>query len=134
MAYELHIRPKAFDYDDSSTHISLQHFQDAVEQLDDCRLHPKYEIVSVNAATGEEIRIGPRRPAAEVLFPGRKRWLWSSSPEWIPVFFLSGGSISFKAAFDPDDRDHPVRKIATQLANQLNCIIVGDDGETYGWQ
>ncbi len=133
MAYELHIKPHGHDYGDPSTHISAEDFRAAVAMLPDCRCRDRAETVGRNPATGEEIRIATRGVVAEVRFPGRKGWFRATPAEWIEVFHLGGGAISFKAAFDPDDPADPVRRNAARLARRLQCTIEGDDGETYEW-
>jgi hypothetical protein len=133
MAYELHIQSPDHDDDDAATHVTTEAFAEAVGTIADCRLATGMDTLAVNPATGEKIRIEDPHPRAEVLFPGRKGWLRSTPAEWIAVFWYREGDISFKAAFDLDDPEDPVRVIAAELARKLGCRIVGDDGEEYSW-
>ena len=121
MAYELHMKPPGYDHDDPSTHLALEDFQVAVAKIEDCRLHED----SANSDF----------PYAEVFFPGYRQWLVFKYPaEWLPVFCYGCGTVSFKAAFDIEDPDDPVRRAAAKLANLLGCRIKGDGGELYSWE
>lgn len=106
MAYELHMKPPGYDHNDPSTRLSHEDSQAAVAKIEGCRLHE-------DSANSEF-------PYAEVFFPSRRQWLVFKYPaEWLPVFCYGCGTVSFKAAFDVEDPDDPVRRAAVKLANQL---------------
>lgn len=111
MAYVLHIK--------RSSPISVDEWLAAVESIDDLRIDGS-DSVATNPLTGKVVRISGS--------PGTAAWWFSEPKEWIKVFWLRRGEISFKA----NGWDNTIiREIALALAGNLKAEIVGDEGETY---
>lgn len=127
MAYELHIERAGKD-------ISQEEWESAVRYTEGMRFSSG-DAVAVNPTTGEEIRIlaGPNEDA-DVLFETRGFLGFGRKKEWIRVFRLSNGRISFKGTPSVESPKDPVHRAAVLLASALGASIVGDEGETYEWK
>ena len=114
MGYEIHIENQ------SGEPLDLEDWKSVVDKTDGLKLDDDGQSVT-NPATGEVITMGGSDGDAEMLL----------GDKWLPVFRWTDSRISFSAQASFEDRNDPVRKMATHVANELNAQVVGDEGETY---
>jgi hypothetical protein len=120
MGYDIHIRRRGAGPPDS--HIALSEWRAVVECTGGVRMaEGDYQIT--NPVTGERIRIRNRGGDAEVFFPDEAAWR--------RVFHWFDGRISFRAGLDFEVPTSLMRRLAGELARELDAQLVGDEGEIY---
>jgi hypothetical protein len=120
MAYYLHIERT----DDRP--ITLSEWRSAVEATPGVRLFAAEAHTGMNPKTGEVLSIRANEGDAEVLFP--------DSSEWGSGFRWYDDSAIFAPRFDTTETEHPVWKVAVELATRLGAVIRGDEGEVYDFK
>ncbi len=113
MAYELRIVRKF-------SKLTLEEWKQAVSATNGVRLAPTNHVVK-NPATGEVIEMLRKEGDAEALVENR----------WHLVFRWLNGKVSFVA---PNDQEIPRGEVwmaARSLAQSLNAVIEGEEGEMY---
>jgi len=121
MAYEIHIR--RLDGDRDRVPIPLEAWLAAIKAVPNVRLADG-DAIAQNPATSEVIRIRDFGGTAEVFDPERQTWdrtfRWSAR-----------GYASFRAPQGFEHLDHPMRKIARDVAQAVGAVVIGDEGEIY---
>ena len=101
--------------------ISLEEWKQVVGEYDFIRISNE-DVIGVNPATKEEIRIPMPEGSAEVYFPDQQ--------EWHPMFTF-GATIYFNAPKNWEQKNTYIRRLVFKLANKLSAKVVGDEGEEY---
>lgn len=116
MAYDLRIER------DKGLPIALDEWHEAIKSTEGVRIFADVAQTVSNPKNGNVISINARNGDAEVLFP---------DGVWRSVFRWRGAAAVFVARFDPTETSHPVWRSAVAMANRLNAMIRGDEGEIY---
>ena len=116
MGYEIHIART------NQTDISLDEWVNAVNETEHLRLRTDPVIIR-NPTTGEKLSIAAR--------PGETDFFDPNENTWIPRLSYSAGRISFRPSDDFDPPDSQFRKTVVSLADNLDAVLIGDDGEHY---
>ncbi|ESQ75349.1 hypothetical protein [Asticcacaulis sp. AC402] len=121
MGYSIHI--ERIDASGQLVSIELHEVANAVKNVEGMRL-AAVPASTTNPNTGEVI--------STCSIIGKIEIYLLASDEWVRVFILSSsGKITFRAPFDFDDGSSVVRSFARILAQRLQAVIVGDEGEYY---
>jgi hypothetical protein len=102
--------------------ISLAEWSEVVRSRTDLRFREE-DHVARNPQTGAVITIARAEGEADL----------HVGDAWLPCFRWRGrqGTIAFNAPGDFDEPESPVRRVALELAKQLNARLVGEEGEEY---
>jgi hypothetical protein len=121
MAYAIHIKRRTADAPHSP--ISLSEWRAAVSRVDGVRMADgDYHIT--NPKIDERITLRNAGGDAEVFFPDDGAWLRAF--RWSPE-----GRISFRAPRDFLSPTCFIRRLAAELARELDAQLIGDEGEIY---
>jgi hypothetical protein len=121
MAYEIHIKRRGADAQLSP--IALSEWRAAASRIDGVRMADGDHHIT-NPKTGERITSRNAGGDAEVFFPDDAAWLRAF--RWSPE-----GSISFRAPRDFLAPTCFIRRLAAELARELDARLIGDEGEIY---
>ena len=121
MAYAIHIKRRAPDA--QSLPLELSEWRAAVARTDGVRMAEGDHRIT-NPKTGEIIQLRNNGGDAEVFFAGDASW--RRVFRWSPP-----DRISFVAPRDFETPTSAIRRLALQLARDLDAVLVGDEGEIY---
>jgi hypothetical protein len=121
MAYAIHIKRRGAD--EQLSPITLSEWRAAVSHVDGVRIADGDNHIT-NPKTGERITLRNAGGDAEVLFPDDGAW--RRAFRWSPQ-----GSISFRAPRDFLAPTCFIRRLAAELARELDARLIGDEGEIY---
>ena len=121
MGYDLYIS--------RSTPIDLDEWKDAVHRAQKVRLKAD-DSHEITTPGGDVISFGSRPGDAEVLLPSP---IEGEESEWVPVLFWFDGKVRFRSEFALHDSNDAFRRIASDLAQDLEARIVGEEDEEYSW-
>jgi len=126
MGYSLHIERE-------NKPISIEEWKKAVSEISLARIQESNNI-AVNPSTGEKIELPVNEGDVEILFKvkGLKK-LFGKKPSWEPSISFFDGKAIFNASEDIENITNPTHQVAADLANKLNAVIRGDEGEEYKW-
>jgi hypothetical protein len=126
MSYELHIERLSASDPNTVEEIALARWKDAVAGTEGVRHRPPGLFSVTNPTTGEVLSIPTEDGDAEVYFPREDKWHL--------VFRWRRGSASFKARPYVGDLSHPAWAAAVSLAETVDAVIRGDEGEVYDFE
>jgi hypothetical protein len=126
MAYELHIERISPSNPDDGEEIPLSQWKRAIANTEGVRLRPPGFLSITNPDTGEVVSVPTFDGDADIYFPEEE--------EWYPVLRWSHGSAHLKAGLYVGDLSHPAWAAAVSLAQALDAVIRGDEGEFYDFE